>query len=93
MIEMTATVARDVTIAGRRYTAGEGDTVVADRRDVGRLRAFGFAYAGEPDPTYALDGLTVAELREVAADRQIVGRSRMTREELVEALSTRAEEA
>lgn len=90
MPTMTATVPRDVSIGGRRYQADAGDTVDAAPQDVGRLETFGFELVAEEssgEPT-DLEDLPIGELRKLATERDLEGRSSMTKAELVSALST-----
>ncbi len=90
MTTMTATVARDLSIGGRRYKAAAGETVDAAPQDAGRLETFGFELVAEEssgEPT-DLEDLPIGELPELAADRDLEGRSSMTKAELVSALES-----
>ncbi len=95
MPTMIAREPRDLSIGGRRYQAAAGDTVDAAPQDVGRLETFGFELVAEEssgEPT-DLESRTIGELRELAADREIEGRSSMTKAELVSALTLTSQEA
>jgi hypothetical protein len=87
MRRMSATQARDVRIGGRRYRAAAGEEVDVLPRDVERLRPFGFEPVDEDvEESTDLEDANLGELRELAKEAEIEGRSKMTREELLEAL-------
>jgi hypothetical protein len=90
-VTLTATGPLDVTIGGRRYQADAGGTIRAVPAHAARLARFGVTASGDVDVEVqgdGLDELTAAQLAELARDREIRGRSTMTREELLEALRT-----
>lgn len=69
--------------AAGTYRADDGETIDVHPNDVPTLRAIGFVVV-EPDPD--LDEASYTELRELANDRQIPGRSKMNRDELLVAI-------
>lgn len=84
-------VAKTVRRGPIRYDADPGEIIEVYRFDVPRLAAAGFSRVEEeissdetPDD---LDDLTVDQLRDLARDAEIEGRSNMNRAELVSALS------
>lgn len=86
MPEMTVTAERgDVRRGPRHYAGAKGDRVDVAERDVDALAARGFSIRK------ALSDLTVEELRDRARDRDIEGRSTMSKSELVSALTDHQE--
>lgn len=87
-MQMQATVRRTVRIGASIYDVEAGDVVDVDPRHVDRLSAFGFRPVDgseESDPQ-DLEEAPMSALRELATRAEIEGRSRMNREELLEAL-------
>lgn len=79
----------DVNVAGTIYAAQVGDVIDAHPRDVERLTTLGFELVEEESSDErTLEEMSLTELRDVARDVELEGRSSMTRAELIEALST-----
>lgn len=101
MPTMIASTPRTIRIAGRHYAAGAGETIEAAPQDVDRLRPFGFDLVAEESSgdvaeesaDRPLEELGVVELREIATDRTVEGRSSMSKAELVSALTPTSQEA
>jgi hypothetical protein len=68
--------------AAGTYHAADGETIDVHPNDVPTLKAIGFVV----DDVDQLDGASLTALREVARDRDIPGRSTMTRDELLVAI-------
>lgn len=95
MQPMTTDVARQVRRGPRLYTADAGDVIDVHPLDVDRLTAAGFELVEEEsssEPGQSLEDRTVEELRELARDVDLEGRSSMSKAELVSALSTQTEQ-
>jgi hypothetical protein len=61
-------------------------TVNRDRREEGRTKSGRKTTSGTGNPNRALEDRSVVELRNLAADRKVKGRSKMNKRELVSAL-------
>lgn len=84
MQPMRAEVARDVNVAGTRYQADPDEIVEVAPGHVAILAGYGFVPADEESTD--LEDRNLGELRELAAQANIRGRTKMHREELLEAL-------
>ena len=86
-VRNTSDTRRDVRRATKRYIADPGETVQAWAVDRDVLTFHGFAVVPDDgDDPDGLDDLTFAELRDIATDRDLTGRSTLNRGELIAAL-------
>lgn len=84
-------VRRVVGRAAKRYDVQPGEVTEVFPQDVQALVHLGFVPVDDADPEPdtepdQLDELTVAELRDLASERDLQGRSNMTKSELIAAL-------
>lgn len=79
--------ARTVQRGGTIYRLQPGTDVDVAPADLGTLEAAGAHLPAAPPAPPDLDSMTVEELRHLARERDLPGRSSMTRDELLEALA------